>query len=297
MERRGHPVLDELGIFWWRQGRYMYLSLPHQLAADLDPHELGAVLRRRRVLGMRHPTLHAPGEANALFVCHTQGFSLARVRSTRRARVKRGLARAQMRRVEPDELLAQGMALNLETMRRQRRFAPEFGEPEQWRRFVEAVRACPEVSVYGAFLGERLSSYHVLCRDGAWQHSLVKMSRTQDLALHTSSALDVWVLQEAAKDPALEAVASGEVNHVKHLVEYKVSIGFELLPIRTAWQLHPALEGMLANRWTQRATGALSSALPGVRRLRVLARASEAARATAAFFPTPSAARTAHHGP
>jgi len=74
-------------------------------------------------------------------------------------------------------------------------------------------------------------------------------------------------------------VTSGGLAGAEHLLEYKRSIGYELLPQRRVTQLHPAL-GLLANRWSARASGALATALPRVRRLRTLATAVEAARAS-----------------
>jgi hypothetical protein len=228
---------------------------------------------------MQHPTRTLPGAPSSLYVCRTQDYSLARIDPKRRRQVKRGLECAQLRYLDPDELRDHGLALNLETMQRQRRFDPEFGVPALWARFVAAVRDCPQVSVVGAFLDGRLASYTVACRDGAWLHMQFKMTRTEDLPRYASSALDAWLLCEAAKDPGLEAVTNSFVPPDDPLRRYKASIGFEELPLRRALRLHPAL-GMLRREWSARAMGALAAALPRVHGLAVLSHVTQAARAS-----------------
>jgi hypothetical protein len=281
MERRGLPVLDALGVYWVRRDRFVYLSLPYQQPFELDPRQVAQELRKRRIVALHHTTTTLPGAVSGLYTCRTQDYSLARIEVKRRRQVRRGLECAQLRRLDPDELGAQGLALNLETMQRQRRFDPEFGVPSRWARFVAAVRDCPEVSVLGAFLDGRLSSYTVACRDGTWLHMQFKMTRTQDLPRNTSSALDAWLLCEAAKDPGLEAVTNSFVPPGDPLRRYKTSMGFEELPLRRALQLHPALS-VLRRRWSARATAALSTVLPHVRGLAVLSHITQAAQASSA---------------
>jgi hypothetical protein len=281
-QRRGVPVLEALGAYWMRRNRYVYQSLPPQLALTLEPREVDRVLRGRRLLAMQYPTPEPLGESSGLFICRTPGFTLARLTKTRRARVRKGQALAQLRYVTPDELLAQGLELNLETMARQRRFAPEFGQPARWARFVAAVRDSPEVSVFGAFVEGRLATYAVACRDGAWMHGLFKMQRTGDLRRNTSCALDAWILEELARDPGIEVLVNGRSQGEQDpLYEYKLSLGFEVLPQRCVLRLHPAL-GLLARPPMARAAGVLARRLPSVtplRRMANLARAASASRA------------------
>ena len=281
-ERRGHPVLDALGAYWWRQHRFVYESLPQQRELDLAPEDVAALLSRERLVGLRYPTRRGAGEPNGLFVCRTPGFSREQLKKERRREVRRALQVATLRRLDPDELEARGLELNLQTLERQRRAAPELGEPRRWARFVRAVRDTPEAFTAGAFVGERLSAYVVVCRDGRWLHPQVKMARTADLALHTACALDVWLLEEAARDPAVEAFNSGLANHVPHLVPYKTSIGLQLVPLRCATQLHPALTRVVTHAWTGRAALGLASAFPRAKRLRVLLGASQTALALTA---------------
>ena len=109
----------------------------------------------------------------------------------------RGLEICTIRPVEPAELLQNGLQLNLETMERQGRYDAEFGDPARWKRFVEAVRQSPGVSVTGAYLSGKLSMYIVTCRDGQCLHMLYKMSRAEDRTLPVSHALDYTIISDA----------------------------------------------------------------------------------------------------
>lgn len=276
-DRCGQPVFEALGIHWLRRSRHLYQSLPPQRELELEPEQVDGVLRDRSLLAMQYPTPSSAGAPGGLFVCRTQGYSLARMTKTRRARVRKGQERAELRRMDPDELLALGFALNLETMARQRRFDPVFGEPARWVRFVRAVREFDEVAVYGAFVEGELATYALTCRDGGWLHGLYKMQRTRSLRLNTSCALDAWILCDAARDPTVELLVNGLAQGPEDpLFEYKCSLGFEVLPQRRVTQLHPVAR-CLARGVLVRAAQALSRSLPRSSGLRALSSVAAAA--------------------
>jgi len=186
-----------------------------------------------------------------LFVCETRNFSIDVVEARHRKQVLKGRERCQFRAVDPDELLAQGLEVNRETLARQGRFDPEFGEPAGWRRFVAAVRACPEVTVSGAFLDGRLSAYAVLCRDGAWLHLLYKMTRTSDMIHRTNPALDFTVLADAARDPSLRGVTNSWLSLIRGsegLHRYKQLMGYRIERHALGIHLHPCMAWALASR-------------------------------------------------
>jgi hypothetical protein len=282
-ERRGQRVFEAAGAFWTPFSGRFHASVPYQRAIDPDPDALAAALRANRVVGARWPAARAAGWPTGLYVCRTRAFSPKRVHPNRQRQVRRGLERCEVRRLDPDELLALGLPLNLDTMRRQRRFDPELGEPARWRRFVAAVRDTPEVACAGAFHGGRLSSYDVFCRDGAWIHALVKMSRTEDLPHYANIALDHWLLTTAAADPGVEAVCNGftALFDGDTLDVVKTELGYERAPCRLGVQLHPALAPLLSRRWAAGAAGAAARLRGTDRRLQAGAALLGAASLTA----------------
>jgi hypothetical protein len=243
-EARGHLVLDVAGAYWVPFSRRMHASVPWQRTLDPDPEPLVAALREHRLLGVRYPSAHDTGVRTAVYVCPVSSYGLARVQRKRRSQVRRGLERCELRAVQPDELLRDGLELNRDTMRRQRRFDPEFGDAARWGRFVRAACSTPGISVHGAFTSGRLSAYQIACRDGAWVHHLYKMHRTADLPTHGGTALEFRMLELAALDPGIEAVTTGVAALFRgdSLHQVKTDLGYGLLQIHLGVQLHPAVD-------------------------------------------------------
>ena len=168
-----------------------------------------------------------------------------------------------MRPAKKAELLEQGCALNLNTMARQGRYDPEFGELRRWERLVEAAFACPGVSFPAVFSGSRLAAYMVTCREEKWLHILHQMSRQEDLPDFPNHLLTYTVTAQAAADTSLEAVCYGYVPlfAADGLHEYKLRFGYEMIPHCSAIQLHPMLKAVLDRP-------AARAAVRAVRRLR-----------------------------
>jgi hypothetical protein len=153
----------------------------------------------------------------------------------------------EVRPAQQRELLEQGCALNLSTMARQGRYDGEFGDARRWARFVEAAFACKGVSFPAVFAGPRLAAYMVTCREQGWLHILHQMSRQEDLPNFPNHLLTYTVTAQAAADDSLEAVCYGYVPlfAADGLHEYKLRFGFEMVPHRSAIQLHPMLKSVL----------------------------------------------------
>jgi hypothetical protein len=264
-EARGHRVFQALGAHWVEYRPFAFMALRNPRWLDLDPHDLGRTLRSARVGVARYFTQTQPGLSCVVYGLTLAGYSLARAHPKHRRVIRRGLEITECRLLDPDELLALGLEVNLDTMARHGRFDPELGEPARWRRFVLAVRRCPEVSTPGAFIDGRLASYHVNCRDGDWLHLLYKMNRTEDLSRKAAAALDFWELAHAAEDPSLQGVECGHasVAGLESLHFYKTHLGFDPVPARLAIGLHPALQPLVANRFTAGVATAIWKLRPG----------------------------------
>jgi hypothetical protein len=152
--------------------------------------------------------------------------------------------------VDPDELLRAGICLNRETMQRQERFDPEFGDEAGWKRFVNAVRQCPEIEVTGAYVDGSLSAYVLACREDGWLHLLLQMSRTQELVDGISHALVFSTLQQAGRDPSILAVGNYYAGHLTTpcLDQFKTQMGFSVVTHNMSQRLHPGLAPLLTNR-------------------------------------------------
>jgi len=247
LELRGRRIVRACGALWYTvPGRFL-MSLPYQEMLDPDPVELRRMIRDAGAFGARFPSLRWTGLESGLYVLRRRNYDIGSLHVKHRPRVRHGLQHFEVRLVEKAQLLDQGRALNLTTMARQGRYDPEFGEPRRWERLVEAAFACPGVSFPGVFSGSRLAAYMVTCREQKWLHILHQMSRQEDLSNFPNHLLTYAVTAQAAADTSLEAVCYGYVPlfAADGLHEYKLRFGYEMVPYRSAIQLHPVLEAVL----------------------------------------------------
>lgn len=281
---RGYRVVDAVGVLWCEYRPHFYMSLPYEARMDLEPRAVADALRANRLLAVRHATLTQPGLPCGLFVRDTRSYSLACVEPRYRRYVQKGLSRCEIRPATPDDLLAHGLELNLETMQRHGRFDPECGDPRRWRQLVAIIAASPQVVVTGAFLDGRLSAYMLSCRDGAWLHLLIKASRTAEMVHRTNAALDFAILEAASRDQTIDGVTNSWTSITgrgsEGLHAYKRFLGYRVLEHDLGIHLHPALAPALTTRAAVVASKLLSRHRPADRRLELVERLIAGARAT-----------------
>ena len=231
--------------------------------------ELNQMLRSQRALGARFPSVNRPGLPSGLYVCRRKDYNFPCVHARQRSQVRRGLEAFAIRPVEQSELLRQGLKLNTDTMTRQGRYDPEFGEPARWGRLVEAVYGSPAVVAYGAFHEGRLAAYAITCRDAGWLHLMHQNSRTDDLQHFPNHALSFAVTRLAAQDAALEGISFGVHSLIDSvgLHDFKLKMGYEFIERTSAFQLNPALAPVLLSGVLRRIVGGLRRMRPHDQRI------------------------------
>ena len=254
-EMRGRRIVKACGALWYSAPGRFLMSLPYQTLIDPDPAEIEGMIRESRAAGARFPSLRWDGLESGMYVIRRRKYEFSSVHVKHRPRVRRGQQSFQIRLAEKAELSEQGCALNLSTMARQGRYDREFGEPRLWRRLVEAGFDSPGISFPAAFVGSRLAAFMVTCRDGDWLHILHQMSRQEDLPNFPNHVLTYTVTAQALADEALQAICYGYVPlfAADGLHEYKLRFGYELIPHRSAIQLHPLLDRVLDGAATRTA--------------------------------------------
>jgi hypothetical protein len=246
LELRGRRIFRACDALWYTVPGPFLMSLPFQSMLNPEPKELRRMIREAGVFGARFPSLSWTGLESGLYVLRRRTYGISSLHPKHRPRVRHALQHFEVRPAEKAQLIDQGRALNLTTMARQGRYDPEFGEPRRWERLVEAGFACPGVSFPAVFSGSRLAAYMVTCREQGWLHILHQMSRQEDLPNFPNHLLTYLITEQAASDASLEAVCYGCVPlfAADGLHEYKLRFGYELVPHRSAIQLHPALEAV-----------------------------------------------------
>jgi len=279
-ELRGQKVFEENGVLWGQYKGPCYVSLPFHLQLDPDHGEVEAVMRRHRIFNARVPSVTLPGVPCGMYVCRPAGYGLNSVDRRKRSHVRQGLETYDIRAIDADQLRAEGLPLNLQTMKRQCRYDAEFGDPARWARLTDAISRCPEIEVMGACLNGRLSAYVLMCREDGWLHLLYKMSRSEDLSENANAALDFTILSEAGRDPSIQAVGNWFAGFLSHpgLDRYKRQMGFAIVPNQLCGFYHPGVAPLLTSKLVAGTLRAASALRPNDTRWETMTMMTQSAR-------------------
>lgn len=241
MERRGRRIFEGLGCYWHDVNPRMIMSIPYHEPMDPPAGALTDLLRRGNRVGARYLAPEGNGLAGGLYIRRKGPYDIKSVHHMSRNRVRRGLTNCTVREVEKSELEAQGLQLNLDTMKRQGRFDPEFGEARQWQRLVDACYSSPGVKVMGSFVENKLGSYAVTLTEDRCVHIMHVFSSAQLIDEFFPSKALTFTLTKRVEEPDIDAVSYGLSGLVQGagLHEYKIRYGYDFIPYGYAFVLHP----------------------------------------------------------
>ena len=219
------------------------------------------MIREAGACGARFPSASWSGLAGGLYVMNAREYDIESVHAEERDQVLHSQERFNFRPATKAQMLSQGRALNLSAMHRHGRYDPEFGDPRQWETLVEAAFACSAISFPAVFAGPRLAAYMITCREHRWLHILHHMSPHEDRSDFPNHFLTYSVTKQAVDDESLDAVCYGYVplSATGSLHNFKQCFGYELIPHRSAIQLHPVLDAVLNSRVARAAVSAVRS--------------------------------------
>lgn len=249
MEARGRRIVESGSALWHSTDGKMLMSLPYHLALDPESGEMEELLRRSGSLGVRYPSVTRQGSPGGLYVCRDKEYSLKTVQSRLRSKVRRGLEHCEVRVVQPDELLGQGLRLNQETMGRQGRYESEFGEVSSFARLVHAIDTSRNIVAHGSFIDGILGAYCVTYEEDGWFHILHQMSRLDCLEHYPNHALAFTLTEAALSKPDMAGMSYGlkSLVNTSGLHDFKLRMGFECLSQNMVCQLHPLASGLLTS--------------------------------------------------
>jgi len=266
---RGRQIIEACGALWYSVSSRFLMSIPYQQPLEPTIESVHALLRSSGAAGVRFSSQQWHGIPGGVYVYQGKGYDLRSIHIKHRPRVRKGLQTFEIRDLEEDDLLNQGIQLNRETMMRQGHYDPEFGEMVQWARLVKAMGDCPEIRAVGAFDGKRLCAYMITCREDRWLNILHQMSRQDDLKSFPNHVLTFRITKAASEDSSLDGVSYGLVPliSIEGLHEYKTRFGYQILPRTCAVVLRPGLSLFLNNRFARLGVQQLRRLLPEEQRL------------------------------
>lgn len=250
---RGRRIISACGAFWYSVPNRFLMSLPYQQPLDPKFDEIQALIHISGAIGLRFQSRDWPGIAGGVYVFQGRDYGLDSVHVKHRPRVRKGLQTFEIRPVEASDLLNQGIQLNRDTMLRQGHYDREFGEVDQWARFVRGMCDCPDISAIGAYDGKRLCACMITCREDGWINILHQMSRQDALKFFPNHVLTYSITKAASEDASLEGISYGLVPliSIEGLDEYKLRFGYQVIPYNNVIILHPGFNLLLNNRFAR----------------------------------------------
>jgi len=243
--RWGRRVVEAGGVYWASidPGSRIFTPVLDHGDYAFSQAEVRELLREAGGLVARYPTTTQGGLEGGAYVCEDASYDLSHVSKRMRNQIRRGSEQCEIRTLTADELERLCLPLNRDTDERHGRQRPEFCDAHRWARTAHATFDAPGTVALGAFVSGQLASYEIVVRDGAWIYALIQMSRTELLGHHPNQTLDYYINRWGFEQPGVEGICIGPVplRPRAGLHDYKMRLGFQVAPRRTALCLHGAI--------------------------------------------------------
>jgi hypothetical protein len=249
LERLGHDVVETRSAYWYDVGPRFYINFPHCVAVEPDAAELSGFFRRM-AFGVRYfAPADGPGRPSYALVCRDKEYNIDRLSSNGRSKVRRGLRRCRVERLEPAYVRAHGRRAEEDMMRRTRT-RPRHAWDAYWR----AVELSSGVEVWGAFVDDTLAAYTLGGIAGPCAEIWDSRSVTDLLPHYPNNALLYTMVRDLLSRPEIDEVFFGveSVEETGSLVQFKESLGFVRAPVRQRVVLHPVLGAVFHRRPVRR---------------------------------------------
>jgi hypothetical protein len=257
-EHLGHRVVRTPGAYWYDFYRGFYVSFPHARLIDPRPAEVRRLFRR--ALGVRSfGPPEAEGRPSYDLMCRDREYDLGRLSANARSKIRRGLSRCTVERLEPAYVRASGRTMHEETLQR-----IGIREPYPWETYWRAVERSDVVEVWGALAEGQLAAYLVAVRADRCAEIMVARSSTDALRFYPNNALVYTAVRDLLGRPGIDAVWFGaeSLEGAETVDEFKLSMGFVKRPIRQQILLHPLARPLFRSALVMRGVAALAARQP-----------------------------------
>lgn len=257
-ERSGVRVAKSESAWWYEAAPRFLLAIPSHRALHLPAAEASALIRREKLAGLRYIcTPEDGGRPSFQLVCDTRDYALEKLSANARSKIRRGIARNEIRRVSGRELAAIAEKAFVETMERQNR--ANAAALETWRRMLAAADDEPAIEIWTAWHEGEFASYLIAVMIDDVCEFFQARSANHQLKHYPNNALIYTLTEEMLVRRGLREVTFGieSPEPVEELDAFKLQMGYRKKPVQQRVVFHPALRAAFA--------------LPPVRRLLIRA--------------------------
>ncbi len=242
----GLRVVRSQSAWWVEAGPRFLLAVPCHHPLHLPEDEARELFRREKVAGLRYICDEADGgKASFHLSCSDSAYSIEKLSANTRSKVRRGLARNEMRRIRGAELLEVGQGAFMETMQRQNRASAS--TLETWKRMLRAADEEPAVEIWSAWHEGEFASYLITINIDDVCEFFQARSRNELLKHYPNNALIFHVTEEMLVRRRIREITFGieSPEDVEDLDAFKLALGYEKKPVRQRIIFHPALRAAL----------------------------------------------------
>lgn len=244
------PWLDGQLNCWVRYHRLCRLRSPSSVVTPLDPRDRKSLFFRQRAWVIGYCRSPHPDEApNAyLYLCRRQGYDLDALSANTRSKVRRGLRRHRVEPIDERVVAREGYRCFADNRLRNDLTPPS---EASFQRFWEGLEVSPFRRIWGAYADGELVGFLAVQLFGQWADNCLLAARTDHLRHYPTNALCFHALHDLLAEPRpLEGVSFGVSSlqpdsHINSLHRYKLSMGFEPVPIVRAFDPHPLLRPLV----------------------------------------------------
>jgi hypothetical protein len=227
--RQGKRTLGSETGWWYEYRPFTYTSLPLHRPISPSYEEVQRLLLHGRGIAARFPTNpRGPLPESGILLCSDRNYGLASLSRKARNQTRRGLENCTIEQVDFRFAARDGHELNIDTVLRQG------GKPERpgsWRRFCEAAMQVRDCQAWVALVQGRTAGIVVLALVEDCLNIYHQSSKTDTLWAHPNNALTFTVTESGLADPRVSSVCYGQTSLNTGLDNYKLSMGFEPMPV------------------------------------------------------------------
>lgn len=252
----GFRVVSSPSSDWVEMQKGFFTSIPYHRLINPSDEELDALLKSTGVIGLRYPTaVENYGFDSNLQFCRTVGYSLENLKRQARQQVKKGAMNFTVREIPPEILLNEGLKLVKNTCARQHRHDPK-EEIEYWQKICLAAQNTPGAVTLGVIGEKGLAAFLIVLETTTAIEFIVQCSDEELLSQGPNNLLTFQATRRylTERQNALPiCYGLGSMEETPSLDRYKISMGYELEPIKQGiyirkdlrWLINPYTLGVL----------------------------------------------------
>jgi hypothetical protein len=241
-QRAGVRVARSASAWWYEPTPRFLLALPSHHELTLPAGEASELIRRESLAGLRYiASEHDGGRQSFQLTCDNPAYGLDQLSANARSKIRRGLARNEIRRSSGRELMEVAEGAFVETMARQNRASN--AAVEAWRRMLAAIDEEPSIEVWGAWHEGEFACYLIAVLIEDVCEFFQARSTNRLLKHYPNNALIYQLTEEMLVKRGLREVTFGieSPEPVEDLDSFKLQMGFRKKPVRQRVIFHPAL--------------------------------------------------------